>query len=107
MSLGKVKRHTYEDAIEDYFVREVERCGGMAEKFTSPGRKGVPDRIVTWPAYGFARVHFVELKTVGGKLETWQERDHERRRRLGCHVFVLWTNGQIDNYIRRFAEPPF
>ena len=107
MSRGKLKRETLESDVERYFVAQVERCGGLAEKFSSPGRKGVPDRIVTWPAAGFARVHFVELKTIGGKLESWQERDHERRRKLGCHVFVIWTKKQVDDYIERFAVPPF
>lgn len=108
MSAGKTKRCSVREAtIEKYFVDEVERYGGMAEKFTSPGKKFVPDRIVTWPAYGFARVHFVELKTIDGKLESGQERDHTRRRRLGCHVEIIWTVAQVNEYVRRFAEPPF
>lgn len=107
MSAGKVRRGVREIVVEKYFVDEVERCGGTAEKFTSPGRRGVPDRIVIWPAYGFARIHFVELKTIGGKLDPWQERDIVRRARLGCHVEVIWTKAQVDEYVKRFAEPPF
>lgn len=108
MSRGKLKRSSIlESDVEKYFVEQVEKHGGMCEKFTSPGRKGVPDRIVTWSAFGFARIHFVELKTIGGKLESWQERDHYRRRQLNCHVFVIWTKAQVDEYIERFAEFPF
>jgi hypothetical protein len=103
VSAGKLKRHTLEVDVERYFVEQVEAHGGLCEKFVSPGRKGVPDRIVTWKAYGFPRIHFVELKTIGGKLESWQYRDHERRRALNCHVFVLWTKKQVDDYIERFA----
>jgi hypothetical protein len=102
MSAGKLKRGTQESEVEKYLVEQVELHGGIAEKFHPPP-KGRPDRIVTWPAYGFARVHFVELKTIGGKLESWQERDHARRRKLGCHVFVIWTKNQVDDYIRRFS----
>jgi hypothetical protein len=103
VSAGKGKRGVQESDVETYLVEQVELHGGMCEKFHPPP-KGRPDRIVTWPAYGFARVHFVELKTIGGKLESWQERDHARRRKLGCHVFVIWTKKQVDEYIERFAD---
>ena len=102
MSAGKLKRHTQESEVESYLVEQVELHGGMCEKFNPPP-KGRPDRIVTWPAYGFARVHFVELKTIGGNLESWQERDHARRRMLGCHVFVIWTKKQVDYYVADFS----
>ena len=101
------KKGVRESKIETYLVEQVEKHGGLCEKFTSPGKRGVPDRIVIWPAYGFARVHFVELKTIGGKLEPIQERDHARRKRLGCRVEVIWTKAQVDEYILRFYEAPF
>jgi hypothetical protein len=106
MSAGKLKRALYEVAVEKYLIERVEACGGMIEKFTSPGKRGVPDRIVTWPRYGFATIHFVELKTIGGKLESWQERDHERRMKLGAFVFVIWTKAQVDAYIDNHAPFP-
>jgi hypothetical protein len=100
MSAGKLRRSSIKERdVERYFVEQVEAHGGLCEKFVSPGRKGVPDRIVTWRACGLARIHFVELKTIGGKLDPWQERDHARRRRLGCHVRVIWTKKQVDDYI--------
>lgn len=102
MSAGKVKRVPLEEDIEGYLVDRVQEHGGMAEKFTSPGKRGVPDRIITWPAFGFARVHFVETKTIGGTCESWQLRDHARRRRLGCHVFVIWTKKQVDEYVEKY-----
>lgn len=111
MSASKVKRGDVKElgkgGVQHYLFERVEQCGGLCEHFSSPGKRGVPDCIVTWPAYGFARIHFIETKTIGGKLESWQARDHERRRKLCCHVFVLWTKTQVDEYIRRFAEPPF
>ena len=106
MSAGKLKRHTQESEVEKYLVEQVEMHGGMCEKFNPPP-KGRPDRIVTWPgpAYGlgFARIHFVELKTIAGKLESWQLRDHERRRKLNCHVFIIWTKKQVTEYVSRFC----
>jgi hypothetical protein len=95
-----------EEKIEDYLVRRVEESGGMCEKFTSPGKRGVPDRIVTWPRSGWAQIHFIELKTLGGKLKPWQERDHARRKALGCHVRVLWTRDMVDNYVEEHGARP-
>ncbi len=105
MSASKIKRgEVLEDSVESYLVAEVERCGGMCLKLADTGRKGFPDRTVIWPAYSFARIHFIELKTVGGRLESWQERYHVDLRELGCQVFVLWTHRMVDNYIKRFVE---
>lgn len=75
-----------ESAIERAFVARVKSLGGMAEKFTSPGRRSVPDRIVTLPG---GVIIFVELKRPGGKPTVAQLRDHERRRALGCDVRVI------------------
>ena len=86
---------------------EVERCGGLCLKLKDTGRKGFPDRTVIWPAYSFARVHFIELKTIGGRCESWQERYHEDLRRKGYFVQVIWTMTQVDEYIERFAVAPF
>jgi hypothetical protein len=72
--------------IEQALVKRVKELGGMAEKFVSPTRRAVPDRIVTLPG---GRVIFVELKAPGKKPTDLQARDHERRRALGCDVRVI------------------
>lgn len=72
--------------IEKAFVAHVKRLGGMAEKFTSPGRRSVPDRLVTLPG---GRIIFVELKRPGQKPTEAQQRDHDKRRALGCDVRVI------------------
>lgn len=77
-----------EKDIEAALVRRVKALGGLCEKFTSPGRRSVPDRIVTLPK---GRVIFVELKAPGKKPSELQERDHQRRRDLGCDVRVIDT----------------
>jgi hypothetical protein len=103
LSTGKGRRGSiHESVVERYLVEQVEKHGGLCEKFVSPGRRGVPDRLVTWPAAGFARLHLVELKTVGGRLDPAQVRDHARRKKLNCEVFVLWTLHQVDVYVERF-----
>ncbi len=96
-----------ESQVEKYLVDQVKKHGGVAEKFKSPGRKNVPDRIVSWPGglpYDYAAgIHFVELKTLTGKLTVGQKRDHERRRRLGFKVFVLRSKADVDTYVQAYA----
>ena len=75
-----------EKLIERALVRRVKDLGGLCEKFVSPGRRSVPDRIVTLPG---GRIIFVECKAPGKKPTPLQERDHEKRRSLGCEVRVI------------------
>ena len=75
-----------EREIEAAFVAHVRKLGGMAEKFTSPGRRAVPDRLVTLPD---GRIIFVELKREGQKPTAAQYRDHAKRKMLGCDVRVI------------------
>ncbi|MDC9593537.1 VRR-NUC domain-containing protein [Xenorhabdus sp. IM139775] len=75
-----------EDVIERHLVNEVKKLGGIAYKFVSPGRRGVPDRVVVLPN---GRVVFVECKAPGEKPRPDQLREHERLRALGQTVVVL------------------
>lgn len=72
--------------IEKALVKRVKALGGTAEKFTSPQKRSVPDRLVILPG---GRIIFVELKAPGKKPTENQARDHERRRALGCNVRVI------------------
>jgi len=75
-----------EKEIEKAFCNRVKHLGGTAEKFTSPNRRSVPDRLVTLPG---GRIIFAEIKRPGGKVTDAQARDHQRRRDLGCEVFII------------------
>jgi hypothetical protein len=76
-----------ESTIEKAFKKRVEKdLGGLCEKFLSPGKNSVPDRIVTLPGN---RIFFAEIKAPGKKPSKKQERDHAIRRALGCIVFVI------------------
>lgn len=77
---------TLEKDVEAALVRRVKALGGLCEKFTSPGRRSVPDRIVTMPN---GQIIFVELKAPNKKPTDAQLKDHERRRALGCDVRVI------------------
>lgn len=72
--------------IEKWLRDKIQKLGGIAMKFTSPGNDGVPDRIAILPG---GRVWFIELKKDGEvptKIQEWQI---ERLRKLGCNVAVI------------------
>ena len=83
--------------IEGKLCARVKALGGTCEKFTSPGRRSVPDRLVILPG---GQVIFVELKRPGQAPTPAQARDHQRRRDLGCDVRVISTEAQIDAFPR-------
>src|SRR5271165_3886417 len=63
-----------ETDVENYLVELVEQHDGVCFKWVSPGRVGVPDRIVLLPN---EMPIFVETKAPGGVLKPWQARCHE------------------------------
>ena len=76
-----------ESAIERRFVEQVKQLGGFSYKWVSPGRAGVPDRIVVLPG---GRVLFVELKREGGVLKPLQAHELARLQALGCTAVVAY-----------------
>lgn len=78
--------------IEAYLVKRCKEIGALADKFTSPQRRSVPDRLITFSG----RVLFVELKATGKKPTEAQVRDHERRRAAGAEVVWLDSCGAVD-----------
>ena len=86
-----------ESEVEKYFVWTVERRGGKTWKFTSPGRKGVADRIACLPN---GTTWFVELKTKGGRLSPLQKIFMSDMALLNQRYAWLWTKEQIDEWIK-------
>ena len=86
-----------EKIVENHFVWAVERIGGKTYKFTSPGRKGVADRIACLPD---GSTWFVELKTKGGKLSALQKMFMSDMTLLKQNYMCLWTTEQIDEFIK-------
>ena len=72
--------------VEASLVASVVEAGGLALKFVSPGRVGVPDRVVLMPG---GTAYFVECKAPGKRPTEGQEREHQRLRELGFSVLVL------------------
>lgn len=82
--------------VEAYLVRQIELHGGTCEKFVSPGRRFVPDRLCSLRR---GRVFFVEVKAPGKTVTPAQRRDHSRRRDRGFDVFVLDSIADVDRLI--------
>ena len=80
-----------EKSVVNYFKEE----GGIAYKFVSPGRRGVPDRIGLLPIHEKHRaivnryVKFIECKAPGGRLEPWQKREQERLKSMGFETTIV------------------
>jgi len=85
-----------EAEIEKHFVWVVERMAGKTWKFTSPGRRGVADRIACLPGGG---TWFVELKTVGGRLSVLQRAFAADMVRLNQRYVCLSTKEEIDTWV--------
>ena len=79
--------------IEARLVASVAAAGGIAYKFTSPGRRHVPDRLVVLPA---GSAFFVELKAPGKQATAGQRREHAKLRALGQFVFVADSYAAVD-----------
>jgi hypothetical protein len=89
-----------EKIVENHFVWAVERIGGKTWKFTSPGRKGVADRIACLPD---GSTWFVELKTKGGRLSALQKMFMSDMALLQQNYACLWTIEQIDEWVKSAA----
>lgn len=81
--------------IEAYLVKRCKEIGALVDKFTSPQRRSVPDRLITFGG----RVLFVELKATGKKPTEAQVRDHERRRAAGAEVVWLDSKEAVETVV--------
>lgn len=88
---GKVeKRKLLEKDIENAVCKYArDRYGMKAEKFTSPGRRAVPDRIFSVHGPYVGVVFFIEFKAPGKTATKKQVKDHNERRAMGFKVFVV------------------
>ncbi|MBB6716350.1 VRR-NUC domain-containing protein [Clostridium gasigenes] len=86
-----------ENSIEQRLKKEIEKIGGKALKFVSPGAAGVPDRIVLMPG---GRIVFVELKAPGKKLRAMQEYRAKELRELGFRVECIDSIEKIKELVK-------
>ena len=86
-----------EQEIETRLKEEVERAGGLALKFISPGTAGVPDRIVLLPGKD---IYFVELKAPGEQLRPLQLKRKKQLEDLGFKVYVIDSIQAVSAFMR-------
>ena len=84
-----------EKSIENILRKAVEDEGGVCLKWTCPGHRGVPDRMILFPG---GIIAFVELKRPGAKvkaggLQEWWRMKILKRHRSGVLVFVVVAFG--------------
>jgi hypothetical protein len=84
-----------ESRIEKRLKKEIEKIGGKALKFVSPGMSGVPDRIVLYKGLAI----FVELKAPGKDLRRIQEFRAKELRTLGFRVEMIDTIEKVDRFV--------
>lgn len=90
-----------ESTLEARLVREVERVGGRALKWVSPGNRGVPDRLVILPG---GRTVYVEMKAPGKPLEPLQARWARILRKMGHQVYKIDCTSDIDRFIAEVSN---
>lgn len=89
-----------ESEIERYLTKRVRETGGISYKWTSPNRRGVPDRILIYPE---ARYYLCELKATDKMPTQAQIREHRRLQAMGCIVLVIASKEDVDNFIKWYA----
>lgn len=86
-----------ESTVEGHLVEQCELHGALCEKHVAPGRRGVPDRLVTLK---WGMMDLVETKAPDKKARTEQVRDHEARAERGVPVYLIDTKHKVDIYVR-------
>ena len=86
-----------EKKVEKYFGDQVRSIGGLPRKFSSPGRAGVPDRVVLLP---HRVTWYVEIKDIDGTPTVRQLRELEEYHSLGHHTAIAYGNEGVKEVIR-------
>lgn len=85
--------------VERYLHDTVVLLDGMTYKFSVPGVRGYPDRIVKLPGVD---AFLVELKRPkGGRVAELQKVRHAELRAVGWRVWICKDRGEVDECIER------
>jgi hypothetical protein len=82
-----------ESDIEKKFTQEIKKIGGIAYKFSSPGRTSVPDRLVLIKDFCF----FAEIKAPKKPPTMLQKLEHVKISEYGFKVLVIDSFESIKN----------
>ncbi len=71
--------------------------GGLLQKFQSPGRRGVADRIATMPGN---KIYFCEFKNgSAGELSVHQIKWQKDMAKLGIKVWNISTDAELEEFL--------
>lgn len=94
-----------EKQVEERLTTRAREHGGIAYKFTSPGRRAVPDRLMLVPCWNWTGVYqFVEAKAPGKKPTLSQLREHERIESRGGVVHVVDDYDPVDELFAALCD---
>lgn len=94
-------KYVKESVIESYLREKVKTLGGVAYKFVSPGRRGVPDRICCFPG---GTVVFVEVKSPTGTTTPIQDVEIKTLKQLGFDAVIIDSRPRVDALLRWVVE---
>lgn len=87
--------------IEAYLRDEIQKVGGRAYKFVSPGNNGVPDRMILLPG---GRIVFVETKAPGKTPTALQTAQITKIRALGFQVYIIDSKAGVDKLVQEISQ---
>lgn len=87
--------------IESVFTKACRRYGGVARKYTSPGQRGVPDRLVYW---GNGVTTYAELKRPGEELRPDQQEEIGLLLKMGHLAMVIRNEADTALFIKLSME---
>lgn len=95
-----------EKNIENILRKAVEDEGGVCLKWTCPGHRGVPDRMILFPG---GIIAFVELKRPGAKVKAGglQEWWRQRLVELGFPCYEISTVKQVQQLVFQLSTESF
>jgi hypothetical protein len=91
---------TPESIIEKHLVAQAKKQGFLCFKFTSPGRSGVPDRVLI----GHGHTIFVELKAPGETPRRLQEVIIQEMRDYSARVDVIDSQDLVDELLTELTS---